>query len=867
MVANSTTEAEYIAASSCCGQVLWIQNQLLDYGYNFMHTKIFTDNNRKAKKSVRLCGIKTDRVIYLQLEDAEGVDCLPNATIFEELTLMGYEQVSQKLTFFKAFFPPQWKFLIHTVLQCLSLKTTAWNKFSSNISSHIICLATSQKLSFSKLIFKSIVKNLDNVGKFLMYPRFIQVFLDKQLEDEAVNEEMDDSLVRATTTASSLEAEQYSGNIDKTQSKAIPNEPSSSGTSSGSGPRRQETMGDTIAQIGFENVSKISNDSLLVRVNTPRSDEDSMKLKELMEFCTKLQQRALDLENIKTAQAQEITSLKLRVKKLEKKGGLRTHKLKRLYKVGRSARVISSYETSLGNQEDASKKGRKINDIDKDAEITLVDETQGRIWLKKEISVAEKEVSTADLVTTAGEVVTTTSVEISTASQTETIIADDLTLAQTLIKIRSATPKVKRAVIGEQSESITRTRPQQLPSKDKGKAIMEEPEKPTKRKKDRIWLKKEISVAEKEVSTVDLVTTAGEVVTTASVEISTASQTETIIADDLTLIEIRSANPKVKGVVIGEQSESITRTRPQQLPSKDKHKAIMEEPEKPTKRKDQIRHDEEVAQRLQAQMQDELEEEDRHVRKREEEANIVSWDNVQAMIDVDYQMAQQMQAEEQEKLSIEEKSKLFVQLLEARKKHFAAMRAQEKRNKPPTKAQKRKTMSTYLKNMAGYKHNQLKNKSFDDIQKLFDKAMKRVNTFVDMDTELVEGSEVRAEGSETRAEGSSKRAGEELEQESSKKQKLEEDKESEELKKCLEIVPDDGDDVTIDATPLSIKSPSIVDWKIHKEGKKSYYQIIRADGSLKMYLVFSHMLKGFDREDLETLYKLVKAKYGSTRPV
>ncbi|GJY73478.1 hypothetical protein Tco_0477909 [Tanacetum coccineum] len=131
--------------------------------------------------------------------------------------------------------------------------------------------------------------------------------------------------------------------------------------------------------------------------------------------------------------------------------------------------------------------------------------------------------------------------------------------------------------------------------------------------------------------------------------------------------------------------------------------------------------------------------------------------------------------------------------------------------------------------MAGYKHNQLKNKSFDDIQKLFDKAMKRVNTFVDMDTELVKGSEVRAEGNKTRAEGSSKRAGEKLEQESSKKQKLEEDKESEELKQCLEIVLDDGDCVTIDATPLSTKSLTIVDYKIYKEGKKSFFQIIRAD--------------------------------------
>ncbi|GJY58123.1 hypothetical protein Tco_0458015 [Tanacetum coccineum] len=187
----------------------------------------------------------------------------------------------------------------------------------------------------------------------------------------------------------------------------------------------------------------------------------------------------------------------------------------------------------------------------------------------------------------------------------------------------------------------------------------------------------------------------------------------------------------------------------------------MVEPKKPMKNKELIRLDEEIASKLQAEFDEEVRLA-REKAKKEEEANIVSWDNVQAMIDVDYKMAQQMQAEEQEKLSIEEKSKLFVQLLEARKKHFAAIGAQEMRNKPPTKAQKRKTISTYLKNMAGYKHNQLKNKSFDDIQKLFDKAMKRVNTFVDMDTELVEGSDVRAKGSETRTKGSSKRAGEDL---------------------------------------------------------------------------------------------------------
>ncbi|GJW61164.1 hypothetical protein Tco_0110499 [Tanacetum coccineum] len=95
---------------------------------------------------------------------------------------------------------------------------------------------------------------------------------------------------------------------------------------------------------------------------------------------------------------------------------------------------------------------------------------------------------------------------------------------------------------------------------------------------------------------------------------------------------------------------------------------------------------------------------------------------------------------------------------------------------------------------------------------------------------------------------------------------VDDDKETVELKSLMEVIPDE-EEVTLDAIPLAVKSLSIVDWKIHKEGKKSYYQIIRADESSKMYLVFSHMLKNFDREDMESLYKLVKAKYGSTRPV
>nr|GEZ43016.1 hypothetical protein [Tanacetum cinerariifolium] len=107
----------------------------------------------------------------------------------------------------------------------------------------------------------------------------------------------------------------------------------------------------------------------------------------------------------------------------------------------------------------------------------------------------------------------------------------------------------------------------------------------------------------------------------------------------------------------------------------------------------------------------------------------------------------------------------------------------------------------------------LKNKSFDEVQKAFNKTMSWINSFVPVDSELVKDKTMLTQ------ESSSKRTRDELDQERSKKQKVEDDKESKELKRCLEIIPDDGDDVTIDATPLSIKT-LIIDYKIYKEGKR-----------------------------------------------
>nr|GEU94321.1 hypothetical protein [Tanacetum cinerariifolium] len=116
-------------------------------------------------------------------------------------------------------------------------------------------------------------------------------------------------------------------------------------------------------------------------------------------------------------------------------------------------------------------------------------------------------------------------------------------------------------------------------------------------------------------------------------------------------------------------------------------------------------------------------------------------------------------------------------------------------------------------------------------------------------------------------EGSSKRSGEDLEQEMVMKQKIEEEKETKELNECMKIIPDDEDDVTIEAIPLSSKSPTIIGYKIHIDGKKKYFQVFRADGNSQMYLAFSKMLKNFNKEDLETThyYLLVAKMYPLTK--
>ncbi|GJU61491.1 hypothetical protein Tco_1243326 [Tanacetum coccineum] len=247
--------------------------------------------------------------------------------------------------------------------------------------------------------------------------------------DETIHKGRGDSVERDTTTATSLDSEQGGGNINRTQSTAIPNVPFPHGIGSSGSPRYQESIGDTIAQT--------------------RSERD--------------------------AQALEIKRLKKRVKKLESKKKSRTPQLKRrLFKV----RIESSAEKSLGDKEDSSKQGR--NEIDQYEGISCINIT------------TVEPVTTASAPVTAGVYVSTAEpstppITTTTTTTTTPIEDEDLIISQTLMKMKSEKSKEKGVTMQEPSESGIRVRvpPPQINPKDKGKAKMVEPEKP-KKKKDQI---------------------------------------------------------------------------------------------------------------------------------------------------------------------------------------------------------------------------------------------------------------------------------------------------------------------------------------------------------------------------------------------
>ncbi|GKB89214.1 hypothetical protein Tco_0961486 [Tanacetum coccineum] len=178
-------------------------------------------------------------------------------------------------------------------------------------------------------------------------------------------------------------------------------------------------------------------------------------------------------------------------------------------------------------------------------------------------------------------------------------------------------------------------------------------------------------------------------------------------------------------------------------------------------------------------------------------------------------------------------------------------------NRPFSVAEVRKNMCMYLKNQGGYKMSHFKGMSYEEIRPIFERVWDQIQSFVPMDSKKEKGSEKKTGGRRKKS-LARKRAKETLSEESAKKQKLEDDAEKEELQVYLNIVPEEE---SLDVESLATKYP-IVDWETQiLANDKYYYQIKRADGSVKHYKIFSAMLYDFDRQDVLELYRLVKDRF------
>ncbi|GJR10310.1 uncharacterized mitochondrial protein-like protein [Tanacetum coccineum] len=344
------------------------------------------------------------------------------------------------------------------------------------------------------------------------------------------------------------------------------------------------------------------------------------------------------------------------------------------------------------------------------------------------------------------------------------------------------------------------------------------------------------------------VSTAGEGVSIAAPR--TPPTTTTVFDDEdvtmamaQTLIKIKEEKSKAKGVAIKDVEDSsrpiksITTLQP--LPTidpKDKGKGVLveEEPEKPekVKRRDQglaqIESDAELAQRLHEEELAELDRAQKEKQKQEEATNAAlaeEFDEIQARMDADHELAVRLTHEEQEKYTIEERATLLAEYFERRKKQLAAERAEAIRNKPPTRTQVRNMMITYLKHMEDGSNTK--------------KAGKRIKRIADS----------------TSKQKSPKKSKVIKEQESAKsnaKVAADYEQEKKELRMWLAVVPDE--DETVDPELLSVKY-SIVDWESQNLGSVDMedihvYKIIRADGNTSYHKTFSSMLGKFDRQDL-----------------
>ncbi|GJR78542.1 putative ribonuclease H-like domain-containing protein [Tanacetum coccineum] len=813
IVATSTTEAEYVAAANCCGQVLWVQNQLLDYGFNFMNTKIHIDNESTIcivknpvyhsktkhieirhhfirdcyeKKLIRVEKIHTDlnvadlltkpfdgpRFNYLvvsiatidtieytiteasirsklQLADASGITMLPNNEIFEGMGQMGYP-TDGSFTFWKSFFTPQWRFLVHHILHCMSSKSGGWDQFGSNIATALICLSTGRVYNFSKLIFDGMVANLKSKTKFLMYPRFLQMILDIQTKNKhpylavTLTKKIFGNMKRGFRGVPRPLLPAMLSIVDPSAGQEAPFVTQPQPSSSVIPPTPPTTQPIPSEATTIPPLSQPAPPTPIAETTTasPSPSPSPSPAHEPMEHT--FEQQSTDQQPPTPRQEATTSQLMTRIGDLEKqlKETKQTFGKAILTLVDR----VKTLEVAL------KRKTKRVLLSDSEEEET---EAQGRKThdLDPLVSLVQELVTPSKTVNASGE------------EQVEDISPTTLEAAAILTKVH----KIK--------------------SVDKGKRY--------KRRKS----------------------------------------SKEFAGTGLDFEEVKSAFEKV----------SIGRRR-----KKKRHQLIERTKEQNSQeeagiagylircfRKGRVWQKEEVAKQVHldsliAQRMAKEQELTKEQKKRKAQESVLRKD-----------------------LTIEDYAKRMVELVNQRRKHFAEERARAKRNKPMTQTQLRNYMSNFLKNQETWKFIQLKKLNFEEVKAEFEKLVKQLETYVPMNFEATKES--------------LKKFGEELQTKTAKKLKFDDEdhdkdgsKDSDEANEKDDSTP--GTKIPINPVHVATKSPTIANYKIIKQGRKGVYQIVWENGTDMVYISFGAMLTDISRDDLTELYRIVMKKHGMNEP-
>ncbi|GJW95004.1 putative ribonuclease H-like domain-containing protein [Tanacetum coccineum] len=739
-----------------------------------------------AGKSVSIseASIRSD----LRFDDADGIDTLPNQAIFDAIQQMGYEGDLTVLTFNKALFSPQWRFLFHTINHCLSSKSTSWDQIPTNIATAVICLTSNQKYNFSKLIFDGMLRHLDAKKKFVMYPRFISIFLGKQLVDVSVP--LDHFPVNTLTSkvfsfmvkkgkhfsgkvtplfASMLvQPTQDEGASSERPSEALPT-PSPAPTSEVPYEPQTDSSPAQTSEVPIEHqpnpsprpsptttipafIPETSGENLGGHSSSDKSlsgNEGDMTIQGVYDLCLSLCKQVSD-------QAKEIQALKAQITKLKKqaKPVIKHHKayLKSVSLKQRFPRKSFSKKHRV-HKESVSKQGRKFakgeSSVQRDP---LFDEMPEDKIDHMETENAQSEGRTREMVDEDKEI---DEARLSTEDEVSTVKEG---VSTDFEKVSTDGSKVSTDRPIEGTE-------EQVKGTDELKEGTEEHNESTEEQREG---------TEEKVESTD-----GQIKGTedqTEEEMATQTPTSKIFGDDETIAKVllnmsqakAVSREKEKGVELKDVEEtdrpkptstrSLLTLKPlPKIDPKDKGKKKIEEEDESESESDgipqaekkfkQLESDEELARK----MQEEWEAEEERNRIAEENAAnedlIRDFDDIKARIEADRLLAEKLQEQEREQFTIEERAKFLHDTIAAQRKFLAQQRSEAIRNKPPTKNQLRNQMMTYLKHVGNYKHAELKIKKFEEVQALYEKIkrseMKDFHLYWVAEDEVQENDELR----------------------------------------------------------------------------------------------------------------------------